>query len=243
MNLDLNPAIFSRVHHAITRDPKEFLASPMPVETVEQAAEIAQTRESLRLVGNLVEAMVVYLADVVRRRPSREQLPPTTMDPEGVRVSVQIPDIQSLGDQSLGSLLDMQDRQALWSLRELFPPTTVTPEGVWPYGLQVEQLPPTTVTPEGVRVSVLIPDIQSPGGQSLGSLQDTQDRKAYQDARSKNCGLQEKSRISAVGPDVRGSLQGQMSSRVTSGSTLARSHFDATCARDHSRGVTILVYI
>nr|CAD7459779.1 unnamed protein product [Timema tahoe] len=53
----------------------------------------------------------------------------------------------------------------------------------------------------------------------------------------------EKSRISAVGPDVRGSLQGQMNSRVTSGSTLARSHFDATCARDHSRGVTILVYI
>nr|CAD7445451.1 unnamed protein product [Timema bartmani] len=47
----------------------------------------------------------------------------------------------------------------------------------------------------------------------------------------------EKSRISAVGPDVRGSLQGQMNSRVTSGSTLARSHFDATCARDHSRGV------
>nr|CAD7573428.1 unnamed protein product [Timema californicum] len=38
------------------------------------------------------------------------------------------------------------------------------------------------MVPEGVRVSIQIPDIQSPGVQRLGSLQDTQDCQAYQDA-------------------------------------------------------------
>nr|CAD7610853.1 unnamed protein product [Timema genevievae] len=112
---------------------------------VEQAAEIAQTRESMRLADNLVEAMVAYLAGV-RQLPSSEQMPPTTVAPEDVRLSVQIPDIQSLGGQSQGSFQDTQDHQALRSSRG--------------------QLPPITVPHEGVRISIQIPGIQSPGGQS-----------------------------------------------------------------------------
>nr|CAD7576509.1 unnamed protein product [Timema californicum] len=57
-------------------------------EMDQKAAEIAQTRESLRLSDNLVENMVAYLAHVVHRRSSRELLPPTTVAPEGVRVFV-----------------------------------------------------------------------------------------------------------------------------------------------------------
>nr|CAD7459605.1 unnamed protein product [Timema tahoe] len=57
------------------------------------------TRESLRLADSPVEAMVAYLDDV-RKLPSSEQMPPTTVAPECVRLSIQIPGIQSPGDKA-----------------------------------------------------------------------------------------------------------------------------------------------